>query len=171
MQLKKNTAPFWQKTKSGWSVHSYKLKHFLELYGFGQFQTNRERTSSKSLFHDDEGVLKIHDKLTIKTWIREFLENTPDKEFGADGIFTWENQTADYKWDILAMWQDYPDGSLQSKVLNDFKVFSEEGFSSTQKLNLFRDSDKTCHIRFRNGVVKITATDIQLIPFVLSVVI
>lgn len=165
MEIKPNTAPFWNRTKSGWSVHSYRLKHFLELYGFGQFQTNKTRTSVKSLFHDDEGILKVHDKLTIKTWVREFLENTPDEEFGENGVFAWEDQSPDYKWDILAMWQEYSDASLQSKILNDFKTYSEEGFPSTKRLNLFRDKDKVCHIRFRNGVVKITAANIELLSF------
>jgi len=43
MEVKKNTAPFWNKTTNGWSVHSYRLKHFLELYGYGQFQNNLNR--------------------------------------------------------------------------------------------------------------------------------
>ena len=60
---KKGTSPFWTRTKQGWKIHPYRLKNFLELYDFGQFQNRKERTSVKSFFHNDNAVLKLHNQL------------------------------------------------------------------------------------------------------------
>ena len=56
-------------------------------------------------------------------------------------------------------------GNLQSKTLNDLPVYSEEGFKDTQKLNLFADKKDTAHIRFKNGVVRITKDKVELLDY------
>ena len=62
-------------------INLYELRNFLELYGFGQFATTNNRTSSKELFYNDNGILKIHNSSTIKMWLREFIESVPEKEY------------------------------------------------------------------------------------------
>ena len=68
MIILKNTKPFWQPMKGGKvNLHNYLLRSFLEKYGFGQFATVKDRTSTKTLFHNDAGILKVHDQVTIKS--------------------------------------------------------------------------------------------------------
>lgn len=149
------------------NLHNYLLRSFLEKYGFGQFATVKDRTSTKTLFHNDAGILKVHDQVTIKRWIREWLESVDDDAFDKDGMFDTATPQMDSceKFDVLESWQKLNAGNLQRQVLDDLPVYSEEGFKDTETLNLFGDTRNSCHIRFRNGVVKVTKDKIELIDF------
>jgi len=149
------------------NLHNYKLRMFLSKYGFGQFSTMKERVATKSLFHNDAGILKVHDEITIKRWIREWLENQDDDVFKKDGLL--DTTTVEFgscdKYDILEAWQKLNGGNLKRQVLDDLPVYSEEGFTHSEKINLFSDTQNACHIRFKNGVVKVTKDKIELLDF------
>ena len=144
----------------------YELRNFLTIYGFGQFATTNNRTSSKELFYNDNGILKIHNSTTIKGWLREFFESVPEKEYKKDGVFdtTTPDQESLTKFKVLGLIQDLSPQVIESKVLNDLPIFSDINYPFAKKMNLFEDDRNTCHIRFKNGVVKITKNNIELIP-------
>ena len=166
MDILKNTKPFWNPIKGGKvNIHSYKLRMFLSLCGFGQFASTDSGTSSKSIFYNDEDVLKIHDERSIKRWVREWLESVDESEFGRGGLLdtsTPQMESCD-KWDVLEQWQKLNQTSFKNLVLDDLPIHSEEGFADTETINLFSDTKDSCHIRFKNGVVKITKDNIQLL--------
>ena len=144
----------------------YELRNFLTIYGFGQFATTNNRTSSKELFYNDNGILNIHNSTTIKGWQREFFESVPEKEYKKDGVFdtTTPDQESLTKFKVLGLIQDLSPQIIESKVLNDLPIFSDTNYPFAKKMNLFEDDRNTCHIRFKNGVVKITKNNIELIP-------
>ena len=78
---------FWNPTKNGLVINEYLLKKFLSKEGFGQFQFTQDRTARKTIFHNDDGVLKVHDATSIKNWVSEFLEDVPEDEFIKDNSF------------------------------------------------------------------------------------
>ena len=63
-----------------------RLKYFLIAKGFGLFQIAPQRTSAKDIFHNDNGVLWIHDANTVKRWIRDYLEESSDDDWETQEI-------------------------------------------------------------------------------------
>ena len=73
------------------------------------------------------------------------------------------NQSSVHKWDILEQWQKLNGTSLRKQILEDLPIWSEEDLPYTSQINLFSDTHNSCHIRFKNGVVKITKDKIEMI--------
>ena len=46
-------------------------------------------------------------------------------------------------------------------VLTQLDVYSQGGYKDTISLNLFNDTRGVAHIRFNNGVVKVTKNEIK----------
>ena len=118
----------------------YELRNFLTIYGFGQFATTNNRTSSKELFYNDNGILKIHNSTTIKGWLREFFESVPEKEYKKDGVFdtTTPDQESLTKFKVLGLIQDLSPQIIESKVLNDLPIFSDINYPFAKKMNLLK---------------------------------
>ena len=168
---KQKATHFWKRTKTNWVVDQLRLKNFLEFYGFAQYQINKERTSGKSIFLNEDGVLKTQNKYTVKAWVNDFLENMTDEDFIESfdhsdlGKVYGNSASEEYRTDIQSMWMDYSDTNLENKVLNYLIIKSGDGFVDTKKISLLSDKANTCHIRFRNGIVRITEKDIEIIDF------
>ena len=158
---------FWDKPKETLSINEFRLRKFLESNHFGLYQMGDKRISSKEVFKNESGILKIHNEESVKTWLLDYLESTPEKEFDS-GKF--ENKTitvtegSSIKWDILAKVQSY-DKSRLKNVLYTLPKYSEVGYSDTVKLHLFDDTAKSAHIRFKNGIVKVTGSGYEIIPY------
>jgi hypothetical protein len=158
---------FWDKPKETLKINEFRLRKFLESHRFGLYQMGDKRTSSKEVFKNDSGILKIHNEESVKTWLLDYLESTPEKEFDS-GKF--QNKTIQVtegqsiKWDVLAKVQSY-DKSRLKNVLYTLPKYSEIGYSDTTKLELFDDTAKTAHIRFKNGIVRITTDEMKIIPY------
>jgi hypothetical protein len=150
MEIKKNTQPFWNPMKGRKvEIHNYKLRMFFSQYGFGQFSTIEDRTSAKSIFHNDNGILKVHDEITIKKWVREWLESIDEDEYEKNGLL--DTTSPDYescnKWNILEQWQKLNGTTLRKQILEDLPIWSEEDLPYTSQINLFSDTHNSCHIR------------------------
>ena len=151
---------FWMGTQSQTKINAYLLRSFLIKQGYGLFQMDKNRTSSKDVFLNDTNILRIHDDVTIKSWIRDFLENLPEDAFKNDNEFDCEGGAN--KWSVLDKWQTYK--GMGSEVLKDLPIYAEENYHGTEKLKLFNDKKGVAHIRFRNGVVKVTKDEIKIVP-------
>jgi len=154
---------FWKQSgKEGQTItiSAMRLKYFLIAKGFGLFQLDPKRTSAKDIFHNDNGVLRIHDANTVKRWIRDYLEKSSDdywevgEKFGGQGD----------KDDVLDKFQTYSTSNLEKLIINDLPVYADSDFPDCHKIKLFTDKIGVAHVRFRNGVVKITKDDIKLVP-------
>jgi len=146
-------------------INAYLLRSFLIKKGFGLFQMDKSRTSPKDVFLNDQNILRIHDDVSIKTWVRQFLENVDDKEFAGDNEFDCTNgkgNNPSVKWLVLDKWQTYK--GLGSEVLKDLPIYSDEKYHGTEKLKLFNDKRGVAHIRFRNGIVQVSKDDIKIVP-------
>jgi hypothetical protein len=155
-----NTAPFWTTTDKGKiQFNSRKTVKFLELYGWGYYQSHKKRTVKKELFHNDDGVLRTHNEETSKKWVLNFIGSVDETEF-SEGVF----QTPDgsKQDDIIDGWINMSNDQWK-KVLNSLTIYSEEEYQGTVPIDVFRDSENDCHIRFQNGVVKITENSVGLI--------
>ena len=54
---------FWEITnKGGTRINVYMLSQWLIHKGFGLYRMGTKRTSSNEVFHNDDGVLKVHDE-------------------------------------------------------------------------------------------------------------
>ena len=156
--LLENTVPFWFLDKQV-KFPSRRTVMFLELYGWGYFQAHEKRTVKKELFHNDSDVLRIHNEETAKKWMFDFLESL-DKEVFLGGILQTPEGVKQYK--VLDAWINLSNDQWK-KILGSSTVYSEENYQSTEPINVFRHSEENCHIRFSNGVCKITANDIEVI--------
>ena len=138
------------------------LRNFMIAKGFGLFQIDTKRTSAKDLFQNDNGVLRIHDANTAKRWIRTYLEHTDDSEFENEGKF-YCGRSVD-KLDVLDTFQTFQITPFQNLVINDLPVYADSDFPDCVKLKLFQDKLSVAHVRFRNGIVKVTASDMKILP-------
>lgn len=165
--IKSGTIPFWQLEGKRVSISAYKLIQFLTHYNFGLFTADRSRTGMKTPFYNDDGVMKVVDEFGVKRWVREFLEACEDHDFTRDGFLDTTTPTTDSceKWKVLEAWQEYSASAIEKKVMSDLVVYSEEGFEGTKRIDLFKDKKDTAHIRFLNGVVKVTKDETALLPY------
>jgi hypothetical protein len=156
---------FWEPTKTSVSINPYKLRLFLQSEGFGQFLSDKERTSKKILFLNDKGTLKIYDPTETKRFVREYLESIDEKEYQIGGTLDTSTPTEDSveKYQVLKHWSRYYPSRLKTEVLDDLEIYSENNLSWTKDLQLFTDDQHSSFVRFRNGVVKITKDKIELL--------
>ena len=147
---------FWERLRNGnVGINPYLLKGVLESQGFGLYQPDKDRTSKKVLFLNDKGTLKIYDPNETKRFIREGLESIDEKLF--------IENTGCEKVEVLTCWSKYHPSRLKSEVLDDLEPYSELGLDWTSDLDIFTDDQHTSHVRFKNGVVKITKDKIELL--------
>ena len=162
--MHEESKPFWyaEEGKKGVSVKFTRLKlsRFLKLNGWGYYKTHESRTAKNELFHNDNGILRLHDADSMRRWVLNFIEDADEELFLPDGALYVEG--AD-QYLILDAWMGVS-STLITNVLGSLPHFSEEGFTDTEEINLFRDEYNAAHIQFRNGIVKITADSISLIP-------
>lgn len=156
---------FWEHSKNSVSINPYKLKKVLVSEGFGQFLSDRDRTSKKILFLNANGTLKIYDPKTTKKFVGELLESIDDKEFNNGGTLDTQTPNKDSvpKYEVLCIWSRYHHSKLTSEVLDDLPVYSENNLENTEDLQLFTDDQLTSFVRFKNGVVKINSKNIELL--------
>jgi hypothetical protein len=156
---------FWEPTKTSVSINPYKLKMVLQSKGFGQFLVDKDRTSKKVLFLNDKGTLKIYDPIETKRFVREYLESFDEKEFQSGGTLDTTTPTLDSvgKFEVLKQWSKYHPSKLKSEVLDDLDLYSEQEVPWATDLQLFTDDQHASFVRFKNGVVKITKDNIQLL--------
>ena len=115
---------FWDMPCKSLLINEWRLRKFLESHGFGLFQTGKKRTSDKTVFHLENGILKFHNEETVKSWVLEYFESQPEVEFGDSGKF--ENKTIpttqgkSIKYDILNLIQSF---NGMKNVLKTLQVF------------------------------------------------
>ena len=81
-KLKDGSFPFWTKNDKGKVVFSaLKMSEYLTLFGWGWYQFVPNRGARRDLFHNDDGVVKLHSEVTIKKWLLDFLESVDENEF------------------------------------------------------------------------------------------
>jgi hypothetical protein len=162
--MHEDTKPFWfiHSTNSGDTLkfNALKLVRFLKLNGWGYYKTHESRTAKNELFQNDNGILRLHDADSARRWVANFLENTDEKHFEQDGVLYVDGADQFF---VLDAWISVA-ATLWSNVLRQIPYYSEEGFTDTTEIHLFRDEYDTAHIQFRNGIVKITSDSITLIP-------
>ena len=78
---------FWYKGSKALLIDEYELVQFLTFHNWGQFQLTKERTSSKSLFHNNNGILELHNSITLKNWIIKNLAESNDENFEKKGKY------------------------------------------------------------------------------------
>jgi len=149
---------FWESTKTSVSINPYKLKEFLQSEGFGLFLMDKDRTSKKILFMNDNGTLKLYNPVETKRFVREILESITDDDFAP--LFIEEEVSRD---ELLKGWSKYHPSRLNAEVLDDLEIYSEHDLDWTNDLQLFTDDQHSSYVRFRNGVVKITKDNIELL--------
>ena len=145
-------------------VSDYLLRTFLIAEGFSQFQSSESRLGKKEIVYNNDGVLEIHNSNSVKSWIRKYFDSIEDEEFEKDKTFGGLKGESYFKHEILSVLQSYSISSLES-VLTQLEVISHAGYKDTIKCDLFNDKKGVAHLRFRNGVVRITKENIKLIPY------
>lgn len=159
MALKGNKERFWDIAVTGdrarIEMPPTKITKFLSDNQWGRWRLGQKRTDDTDLFRRDGGLLEAHDEQTALRWMYTFVENLKRGDMGSD----WN-----YREDILKATQALSPSKLK-RGLDFLPVYSEEGGENSTKLDVFRDDRVTAHYFFRNGVVRVTAKDIELIPW------
>lgn len=157
--------PFWfsNTANNRLGVNSSKLKNFLMQIGFGQFKSSDSRLVDSKLFLNDDGVLRVHNNRSIKRFVRKFIEDIDESQFNT--IFQADDKEEFFKRDVLAMWQNYTFSKDNDKILTDLDLYSDEDFEDIDyDLTMFKDTINSSHILFKNGVVRITKDNIEILP-------
>ena len=155
---------FWVGSGKKTKINDYLLRGFLTEEGFSQFQSTKKRISRKQIFHNNDGILELHNANSIKTWLRIYFESTADGDFKSGKMFGGRDGSPSEKYEVLSLLQSYSVSKVES-VLTQLDVYSQSGYKDTMPLNLFNDKEGIAHIRFRNGIVKVTKKEIKLIPY------
>ena len=142
---KEDNYPFW---RSGGKILTNKLISFLTENGFAQFQGDESRTSKTFFIRNDNGVLQIHSADSIKGWLRDEVTSDNDLDI----------EEKDAIRDTLIR----TSASCLTNWLQSLPRVSENEYKDTKPLTMFRDDADNCYIIFRNGVVHITADNIEL---------
>ena len=145
-------------------INNYLLRGFLTEEGFGQFQSSKNRLSKKKVMRNNDGVLEPHNSYSIKIWLRKYFESIPETEFEKGQMWSGTEGGGTNKFTILSLIQRFKISEIES-ILNTLDVHSQFGYKDTSKLHLFNDTSGVAHIRFLNGVVRVTKDDIQLIDY------
>ena len=156
-----------EKKKEFWSVKEYKngdefidlergkITEFLRHNKWGRWRLGDKRTSSSELFRRNGAILESHDERTALVWMYQYAESLKQSDmekhwFLREELLEATQSLSDTKWD---------------RALEFLDVYSEEGTENSKKLDLFSDDKETAHYFFRNGVVRITAEEIELIAW------
>ena len=162
--MSEETKPFWyvETTNNGNKIkfNALRMSRFLKINGWGYYKTHESRTAKNELFHNDNGILRLHDGDSARRWVQTFIEEADEEYFLPDGALYVED--AD-QFLILDAWINVS-ANLIANVLRTLTHYSEEGFSDTESINLFRDEYDAAHIQFANGIVRVTEDSITLIP-------
>jgi hypothetical protein len=126
----------------------------------GIFSNQRFKDSKTRTFNNDNGIIRLHDADTARRWLMRFLENVEEDEFHQGDSFYVEGCD---QLTVLDAWINITETSWKN-VLRTLDIFSEEEFSDTSTISLFRDEPEAAYIQFLNGVVKVTKDDISVIP-------
>ena len=161
-KLKKESKKFWylddkDKAKLNWG----QLETFMVVNGWGYLQLINSRSSKKTLFQNDNGILKLHSIDTAKKWLKDTISSLDDKEF-TTGIFKpFPSNAIVPKVEVIELIMRFL--SLEN-VLKSIQVYSVQGYPDTSELDLFKDKQDVAYVRFANGVVEITKSDITCLP-------
>ena len=102
--------PFKQSRKIEFGA--YKMKLWLTKKGFGQFTTTSSRLTQKTLFQNEDAILKIVDVNYVRKWMMTFLENLDELEYyrsydTAIDIPNRLDESCASKMEVLESFQEY----------------------------------------------------------------
>ena len=159
MALTVNKDYFWDVVRTGKrqriEMSPTKITKFLSANQWGRWRLGQKRTDDTDLFRRNGGLLESHDEQTALLWMYSFAEDLKRSDMGSD----WK-----YREEILKATQALSLSKLK-RGLEFLPVYSEEGGENSSKLDMFRDDRVTAHYFFQNDVVRVTAKDIELIPW------
>lgn len=144
--------PFWKNEngKIKLSLQFY-LRHFMNDVGF------KYDEESKSILKTTDINKTVYDVLThheVYEYTLKFLESSNEEYFEEGGKFYVEGCE---KFDVIEEWMNSGPNFI-NKVLKSVTVIDK--FSSK---NIFRDTYEECFLSFKNGVVRITKDNIELL--------
>jgi hypothetical protein len=155
---------FWVGSEEKTKINDYLLRGFLTEEGFAQFQSTTKRISRKQIFYNNDGILELHNATSIKSWLRRYFESTAEGDFKSGKMFAGRDGSPSDQYRVLSLLQSYSVSKVES-VLTQLDVYSQGGYKDTISLNLFNDTRGVAHIRFNNGVVKVTKNEIKFLPY------
>lgn len=129
-------------------VDPHELKIFLEINGFGLYQSFKDRNSEKDIILNDNGIIKFFNIVETKRWITNFIKTKSTQPSTNLGI-----------------WVKFTDIHLKKSVIDHLKVYSSYGFENTTVLNEIKDNENEAYIKFKNCVVKITKNQKEIISY------
>ena len=135
--------PFW--TESPFQINSNRLVRFLGEIGFGQYQTSEGRTTNKSLIRITDKVIQLHDVNSMKKILIDHVQTDS----------TLPETTKDTVLDKLVRMNPSTLGTYSISL----PVWSQQGFEGSSVLKTMVDTETTCHLPFKNGVVVIEKGD------------
>lgn len=154
----KNTGKFWdiksQLNKHGALVVTVeidptKITTFLAANNWGQWRLGEKRTDETELFQRNGGLLESHDEMTALKWMVQFVQDLKQPNF---------------KSHLVKATQALSTGKLK-RGIQFLPNYSETGNEDSTKLDVFRDDRTTAHYFFDNGVVRVSAKNIELLTW------
>ena len=142
--------PFWGFDEKGkLHIRYKKLCYFLEESGFGNFSDDGDITKDTVHIRSVDGYVQVHNAKTVKKFLIEFVNNDVSILEGS-------------KEGVLDFLIKLPTSTLNT-YLESLSVSSLKSNEDCDLLDILFDNKEECFIPFKNGVVKITKDDIQLL--------
>lgn len=153
---KQSVKPFWKSKKTGELTYaSLKfIKEFLIPLGF---KYTKEGNIVKTT-HINQTVYNVDSPQSLQDYVTNFLDNTSADKFESGEYKVLDRNGEPWEKDeVLNLWLDKGKSlcntTFENKLmLNEFSI-----------RNIFRDTENECFLSFKNGIVKITKDDIQLL--------
>ena len=98
---------FWVGSESKTKINDYLLRRFLTEEGFAQFQSTTKRISRKQIFHNNDGILELHNATSVKSWLRNYFESTTPEDFKSGKLFGGRDGSPSDKYEVLSVIQSY----------------------------------------------------------------
>ena len=140
--------PFWWfDDKDKLHVRYTKLCAFLEESGFYNFSDNGDRTAEPVIIRTVEGYVQLYNQKSVKNFLLNYIktdENISSKEPILDYFIKLNPKT-------LGTW------------IESLSTYSMKSNEDCQSIDILTDNKDECFVPFKNGVVKISKSNIQLL--------
>lgn len=146
---KSNFYPFWSDEK--YIISTAKLTRYLVSIGFGRYQSTPGHSATSIPFRNVGNILQLHDASSVKRVLGEYIKN--DAELS--------DEVKDAVLDKIIRTSP----ASFATYLSHLPAWSSENFEGTEHLKVFMDSEKSCYLPFKNGVVVINAESIEIKPY------
>ena len=143
--------PFWHLEKKKVIIGKTKLCKFLMDMGFGNYTKSTMRTANTFIIRIIDGYVQFHNAKTVKRFLLDHVSNDQD-------LVNSELEREKVLDELIGL-----NPKTLEVYLSSLITYSSKNHEELVSLDILNDDKNTSYIPFKNGVVRITKNDIDLL--------